>query len=105
MSELTEALRLSAALPQLYQQEIERLSQACTRVPLSTISRVADAMEKMDKLGGHRAFLKAYGIEFPNNRLDYKWQEKGTLSAEHTISIDEKTGCTDHFVKAWINIL
>lgn len=52
MSELAQALRVAAALPELQRQEVGRASALLYRLPIAEVSQLADAIEQRAAAGG-----------------------------------------------------
>ena len=64
-SELQEAFAVAAAIPKLHADAVERLNALLSRVPVSTIHTLCDAIEKHSN--GYpvdlSAIMKAYGVK------------------------------------------
>lgn len=51
MSELGDALRIAAALPELQKEQVERATRLLYRLPIAEVANLCDAIEKHYSLG------------------------------------------------------
>jgi homogentisate 1,2-dioxygenase len=103
-SELGEALRISAALPEIQRQQLEKLEPLLKRIPISQLSDAIAAIEKHGELT-YESLMRVRDVkvrvaewEMRENRCEHKQYAVGNVKRARIGEIGDSNG----WLEAWI---